>query len=77
MGVENLAAPARFELTTSAFGGRIRKGRGTKKVTHRTVPISKGLAARLKVAAAGRAHRAATDATERRALVVCSAAKPT
>jgi hypothetical protein len=41
------------------------------------VPISKGLAARLKVAAAGRAHRAATDATERRALVVCSAAKPT
>jgi hypothetical protein len=35
-----------------------RKGRGTKPVTHRPVPISAGLAVRLKVAVAGRARTA-------------------
>jgi site-specific recombinase XerD len=51
------------DLAESKEGPRLsvpvsRKGRGTKAVKHRTVPISEGLAARLKVASAGRARTA-------------------
>jgi integrase len=51
------------DLAESTEGPRLslpvsRKGRGTKPVTHRPVPISAGLAVRLKVAVAGRARTA-------------------